>query len=101
MNDLTRTFDRLDRRITTWMARYGLLLLRLSLGIVDVYKRQGSDGGEFGDVLTEEVLEPGSFDVHRMYWYGVVAHSELQSDTSLTGGSVVERLRQDLSLIHI
>ena len=55
----------------------------------------GSDGGEFGDVLTEEVLEPGSFDVHRMYWYGVVAHSELQSDTSLTGGSVVERLRQD------
>ena len=34
MNDLTRTFDRLDRRITTWMARYGLLLLRLSLGIV-------------------------------------------------------------------
>jgi len=34
MNDLRLTFDRIDRRITTWMARYGLLLLRLSLGIV-------------------------------------------------------------------
>ena len=34
MSDLQTTFDRLDRRITTWMARYGLLLLRLSLGIV-------------------------------------------------------------------
>ena len=34
MSDLRLTFDRLDRRITTWMARYGLLLLRLSLGIV-------------------------------------------------------------------
>lgn len=27
-------FDRVDKRITTWMARYGLLLLRISLGIV-------------------------------------------------------------------
>lgn len=27
-------FDRVDRRITAWMARYGILLLRLSLGIV-------------------------------------------------------------------
>ena len=34
MSDLRLAFDRLDRRITTWMARYGLLLLRLSLGIV-------------------------------------------------------------------
>jgi uncharacterized membrane protein YphA (DoxX/SURF4 family) len=34
MNDFQAQFDRLDRRITTWMARYGLLLLRLSLGIV-------------------------------------------------------------------
>ena len=34
MSDLSLAFDRLDRRITTWMARYGLLLLRLSLGIV-------------------------------------------------------------------
>jgi uncharacterized membrane protein YphA (DoxX/SURF4 family) len=34
MNDFQTQFDRLDRRITTWMARYGLLLLRLSLGIV-------------------------------------------------------------------
>ena len=29
MSDLRLAFDRLDRRITTWMARYGLLLLRL------------------------------------------------------------------------
>jgi uncharacterized membrane protein YphA (DoxX/SURF4 family) len=31
MNDL---FDRIDLRITTWMSRYGVLLLRLSLGLV-------------------------------------------------------------------
>ncbi|MBC7772064.1 MAG: DoxX family membrane protein [Pyrinomonadaceae bacterium] len=30
-------FDRLDRRITQWMARNGLLLLRLSIGIVFVW----------------------------------------------------------------
>ena len=34
MNEFNRTFDRIDKRITTWMARYGLLLLRLSLGLV-------------------------------------------------------------------
>lgn len=28
------SFDRLDRRITAWMARWGVLLLRISLGIV-------------------------------------------------------------------
>ena len=27
-------FDRVDRRITRWMADYGLTLLRLALGIV-------------------------------------------------------------------
>ena len=27
-------FDRIDRKITRWMARYGLTVLRLSLGIV-------------------------------------------------------------------
>jgi uncharacterized membrane protein YphA (DoxX/SURF4 family) len=32
MND--PLFDRLDKAITTWMARYGLLFLRLSLGLV-------------------------------------------------------------------
>jgi len=31
---LRRQFDRIDRRITTWMADHGLLLLRLALGIV-------------------------------------------------------------------
>jgi len=34
MQDLQLWFDRVDKRITTWMARYGLLLLRISLGIV-------------------------------------------------------------------
>lgn len=34
MNTFTQSFDRIDRAITTWMARYGLLLLRLSLGLV-------------------------------------------------------------------
>lgn len=28
------TFERIDKALTTWMARYGLLLLRLSLGLV-------------------------------------------------------------------
>ena len=32
MNDARVLFDRVDKAITTWMARYGLLLLRLSLG---------------------------------------------------------------------
>lgn len=27
-------FDQLDHRITTWMARYGLLLMRVGLGVV-------------------------------------------------------------------
>lgn len=34
MNDSQALFDRVDKRITTWMARYGLVLLRISLGIV-------------------------------------------------------------------
>lgn len=34
MNELKSTFDRIDRRITRWMASYGILLLRISLGIV-------------------------------------------------------------------
>ncbi len=34
MNGLLTSFDRIDKAITTWMARYGLLLLRLSLGVV-------------------------------------------------------------------
>lgn len=34
MNTILARFDRVDKHITTWMARYGLLLLRLSLGVV-------------------------------------------------------------------
>jgi uncharacterized membrane protein YkgB len=34
MNTLWNRFDRLDTRLTSWMARYGVLLLRLSLGVV-------------------------------------------------------------------
>ncbi len=34
MQNAQHWFDRVDKRITTWMARYGLLLLRISLGIV-------------------------------------------------------------------
>lgn len=34
MDNARELFDRVDKRITTWMARYGLLLLRISLGIV-------------------------------------------------------------------
>ena len=34
MRFLLETFDAIDRRITAWMARYGLTLLRVSLGIV-------------------------------------------------------------------
>ena len=34
MTDITRRFDAVDARITSWMARHGLLLLRISLGIV-------------------------------------------------------------------
>lgn len=32
--DLSRRFDLVDERITDWMARWGLLLLRISLGVV-------------------------------------------------------------------
>jgi uncharacterized membrane protein YphA (DoxX/SURF4 family) len=31
---LRTTFDRVDTRITNWMARFGILLLRVSLGVV-------------------------------------------------------------------
>lgn len=31
---LQTNFDRIDRRITHWMARYGLLILRIGLGVV-------------------------------------------------------------------
>jgi uncharacterized membrane protein YphA (DoxX/SURF4 family) len=34
MADLNRRFNQIDARITGWMARWGLLLLRISLGIV-------------------------------------------------------------------
>src|SRR3972149_12276879 len=34
MNFLSNLFDRVDAKLTGWMARYGILLLRLSLGVV-------------------------------------------------------------------
>ncbi len=34
MDRLRIWFDRIDRQITTWMARYGILLLRISLGVI-------------------------------------------------------------------
>lgn len=34
MQDFSVWFDRIDRRITKWMACYGIVLLRVSLGIV-------------------------------------------------------------------
>jgi uncharacterized membrane protein YphA (DoxX/SURF4 family) len=34
MTDITSWFDAVDARITNWMARYGMPLLRISLGIV-------------------------------------------------------------------
>ena len=34
MSDLERQFNRLDVRITEWMARYGLRLLRIAVGNV-------------------------------------------------------------------
>ncbi len=34
MNNINDLFKRMDAQITRWMARYGVLLLRLSLGIV-------------------------------------------------------------------
>ena len=34
MKDIANRFDSVDTSITRWMARYGLLLLRISLGVV-------------------------------------------------------------------
>lgn len=34
MKQLKERFDRVDRRITNWMGRWGVLLLRVSLGVV-------------------------------------------------------------------
>ena len=34
MNDIATRFDVVDARITSWMARHGLPLLRISLGVV-------------------------------------------------------------------
>ena len=33
-SDLRDRFDRVDRRITSWMARHGLTILRISVGVV-------------------------------------------------------------------
>lgn len=37
LTDIEGRFDRLDRRITDWMAAHGVLLLRIALGIVFVW----------------------------------------------------------------
>lgn len=37
MRALNAWFERIDEKVTRWMARYGILLLRLSLGIVFVW----------------------------------------------------------------
>ncbi|MCU0515112.1 MAG: DoxX family protein [Anaerolineae bacterium] len=37
MAGLQRTFQQVDTRLTRWMARYGLVLLRVSLGLVFVW----------------------------------------------------------------
>jgi uncharacterized membrane protein YkgB len=34
MQDTKAMFNRIDRRVSAWMSKYGLLLLRLSIGIV-------------------------------------------------------------------
>ncbi|MBE2198416.1 MAG: DoxX family membrane protein [Anaerolinea sp.] len=34
MRDFSENFDRFDVALTAWMARYGILLLRVSLGVV-------------------------------------------------------------------
>ena len=34
MDQVNKIFDRIDAHITRWMARYGLILLRVSIGIV-------------------------------------------------------------------
>ena len=34
MNDLSLRFNQIDLKVTSWMARYGLVLLRLSIGFV-------------------------------------------------------------------
>ncbi len=34
MSNLHASFDRIDKNVTDWMARYGIRLLRVSLGIV-------------------------------------------------------------------
>jgi len=35
--ELNGWFDKVDTRITTWMARYGIVLLRVALGIVFIW----------------------------------------------------------------
>ena len=35
-------FDLVDRRITVWMANYGVLLLRIALGIVVIQRDLGA-----------------------------------------------------------
>ncbi len=34
MKDLSNSFDQLDRKITNWMSHFGILFLRISLGII-------------------------------------------------------------------
>jgi uncharacterized membrane protein YkgB len=52
-------FDRIDRRITTWMADHGLLLLRLALGIVFLWfgALKLIPGGSPAEVLAGRTIE--------------------------------------------
>lgn len=34
VHSMEKQFDRIDRKITGWMARYGLLIMRLGLGVI-------------------------------------------------------------------
>ena len=55
MKNLTAWFDRVDVRVTQWMARYGILILRISLGLV-FFPYMFSDL----NILSNQIMRPNT-----------------------------------------
>lgn len=53
-------FDRLDRRIAGWMEKYGLVVLRVSLGLIFVW---------FGALKTLGISPAADLVKHTVYWF--------------------------------
>ena len=57
---IPHTIDRLDRVIANWMARWGMLLLRISLAIIFIW---------FGALKPFRISAADDLIAHTIYWF--------------------------------